>query len=170
MTPHAQTLAEQAHQIQIRNCWSIYKLRSKRRTLLTQDTLKSDWSWKKNNKRRVNIFNICRTWIRQTADKMSSQETPSWRMRPSGSRCSLASLEIANDSLEDLELEQRILVLPRIQDIATKERQEEATEIQTTDMRTCVLYKLRVISVLRETHLSINKATFWVKPRKRENF
>jgi len=159
----------QAHQTRTRNCSSTYKHKSKRNTLLTQDTLKSDRSWKKNNKKRANTFNICRTWIRQTADKMSSQETLSWRMRPSGSRCSLASLEIANDFLEDLELGRRILVLPRIQDIATKERQEEATEIRTTDMRTCVLYKLRVISVWRETHLPINKATFWVKPRKREN-
>ena len=61
---------------------------------------------------------------------MSSQETLSSRMRLSGSRCSLASLETASDFLEDLGLEQRILVQLRIQDIANTEKSEEDTETQ----------------------------------------
>jgi len=78
---------------------------------------------------------------------MSFLETLSSRMRLSGSRCSLASSEIANDFLEDLELEQRIMAYLRIPDIANTERSEEATENQIMGTRTYVLYKLQVISV-----------------------
>jgi hypothetical protein len=78
---------------------------------------------------------------------MSFQETLSSRMRLSDSRCSLASLEIAKDFLEDLELEQRILVHLRMQDIVNIETSEEDIEIQKMDMRTYVPYKHQVISV-----------------------